>query len=62
MTFTLDDKQEQALRQVLEHALETLELEIRRTDHAEFKELLKNRREVLNEILAKLVSRAPALA
>ncbi len=62
MTLSLDQNEEQVLQQVMEHALETVELEIRHTDHAEFKELLKQRRDLINNILAKLEVSAPALS
>jgi D-ribose pyranose/furanose isomerase RbsD len=42
------------LRQLLEHSLVTLELEIRHTDHQEFKSLLKQRRQTVRALLAKL--------
>ncbi len=54
MTLSLDQKEQEVLEQVIQNALATLELEIRHTDHADFKTLLKARRDVLSEILEKI--------
>lgn len=46
------------LQQVLQHRLAALEVEIHHTDHAEFRQLLRHRREVLNGLVAKLATPA----
>lgn len=50
----LTPEESEVLHQVLEHSLATLELEIRHTDHNEFKSLLKKRRNTLLALIAKL--------
>ncbi len=62
MTLMLDPKEQEVLAQVMEHALATVEIEIRRTDHAEFKQLLKTRRDLLKDILGKIEASGPVLA
>lgn len=52
MEFT--DEELEVMQQVIERRLATLEVEIRHTDHAEFKDILKHRRHVLNAILERL--------
>lgn len=42
------------LRQLLEHSLATIELEIQHTDHQDFKSMLKQRRETVRGLLLKL--------
>ncbi len=54
MTLELTDEEREALRQVLQNSLATLELEIRHTDHAEFKALLKRRRNQLEGLADRL--------
>ena len=49
------------LREVFEHAINELDIEIGRTDTHDFKEKLKRRRAVMDRILVKLTS-APAMA
>ncbi|HWX22128.1 MAG TPA: hypothetical protein VN578_19680 [Candidatus Binatia bacterium] len=49
----------EVLREVLQHAVSEIDVEVFRTDTHEFKEMLKRRREVLEHILAKL-SAVPA--
>jgi hypothetical protein len=49
------------LREVLNHAANELDIEIRRTDTPDFKEQLKRRRSVLEQIQVKVGS-APAMA
>ena len=50
------------LHQVLEHSLTTLELEIRHTDHNEFKAFLKKRRNLLQALIARLDQPTVAIA
>ena len=50
----LSDVEHELLGQVLQHALATLEIEILHTDHKEFKELLRHRRQVLKDLVAKV--------
>ena len=52
--FELSDEEREILSQILQNSLATLELEIQHTDHQEFKNLLKRRRETLRKVLAKL--------
>ena len=47
-------EEQELLGQILQHALATLEIEIRHTHHHDFKELLKHRREVLHGLVAKI--------
>ena len=42
------------LRDMLQHALSELDVEVFRTDTHDFKEMLKGRREVMEHILTKL--------
>ncbi len=53
-TIEITDLERQVLGQILNSALANLDVEIRRTDHLEFKESLKQRRVVLNKISEKL--------
>jgi RIO-like serine/threonine protein kinase len=57
----LSDEDQEILAQVLRNALAILELEIHHTDHAEFKILLKHRRSVLSQLLARLPRAIPAM-
>jgi hypothetical protein len=50
----LTNEEQEALSQVLQSTLAMLELEILHTDHKEFKDLLRNRRRVLKDLLAKV--------
>ena len=58
----LKAEESDVLHQVLEHSLATLELEIRHTDHNEFKTFLKKRRDLLQALIAKLDQPAVAIA
>jgi len=49
----LTPEEAETLNQVLRRCVSDLELEILHTDHGEFKKLLKQRREVLQRILAR---------
>jgi hypothetical protein len=44
------------LQQVLQHRLAALEVEIHHTDHAEFRRLLRHRRDVLHGLMGKLAA------
>ncbi len=59
MKLEIGAEEQEVLGQILQHALSDLDVEIHRTDKIEFKELLKHRRELLNEMLMKL---QPAVA
>ena len=50
----LSAQEQEILGQVLQHSLATLEVEIQHTDHQEFKELLKHRRDLLNSLLTRI--------
>jgi hypothetical protein len=52
----LANEEQEILGQVLQNALAMLELEIHHTDHKEFKELLKHRRQVLQNLLQRTSS------
>ncbi len=53
-TIEISETEREVLGGLLKSALANLEIEIRRTDHLEFKEALKQRREILNELAGKL--------
>jgi hypothetical protein len=55
----LDDAESEALQQVLRHALATLEVEILHTDHADFRRVLRDRRELLARVSARLTPASP---
>lgn len=57
----ISNEEQEVLGQVLQNSLASLELEIQHTDHAEFKNLLKHRREVLASLVAK-TAKAVAVA
>jgi hypothetical protein len=50
----LSQEERGILNQILHNSLATLELEIQHTDHQEFKNQLKHRREVLQTLAAKM--------
>ena len=50
----LVQEEQEILSQLLQRSLAALEIEIRHTDHQEFKVLLKHRRELLQGLLAKV--------
>lgn len=58
----LSSEEQEILGQILQNALDTLELEIGHSDHQEFKTLLKRRREVLRGLLGKVTQTAEAAA
>jgi hypothetical protein len=53
----LSNEEQAILGQVLQNSLAMLELEILHTDHNEFKELLKHRREVIKRLVARTPQR-----
>jgi Cdc6-like AAA superfamily ATPase len=58
----LSHEEMEILSEVLQSSLATLELEIQHTDHQEFKNLLKHRRESLRTLIAKVPRPMPAAA
>ena len=58
----LSNEEQEVFAQVLQNSLAALELEIQHTDHAEFKNLLKRRREVIRGLVAKTASAVAAAA
>lgn len=62
MTLSLDQEQQETFLQVMQHALETLELEVRHADSHDYKEMLKHRRGVIQDILAKVEKSGPVMA
>ncbi len=58
----LSQAEMEILSQVLQSTLVTLELEIQHTDHQEFKNLLKQRRETLRALTGKLRPQLSAVA
>ena len=60
-TLHLESEEQRLLRQILDRCLADLDHEIRHTDHAEFKQMLRHKRHVLGEILDKLAVPAAAV-
>lgn len=50
----LSEAEQAFLGQLLQQSLVSLEIELHHTDHAEFKQLLKRRRELIEGLLEKL--------
>lgn len=50
----LSHEEMEILSQVLQNSLATLELEIQHTDHQEYRHLLKQRRETLRTLIARV--------
>jgi hypothetical protein len=50
----LSPEESELLRDMLQHALNDLDVEVFRTDTHDFKTILKGRRELMDHILAKL--------
>ena len=50
----LSSEEQEALRDVLQHGIAELDIEVFRTDTHAFKEMLKQRRKVLESILARI--------
>ena len=57
----LNIEEMEILRDILQHNLSELEVEVFRTDTHEFKERLKQRRGIIEQILKKLAVPAPAV-
>jgi hypothetical protein len=55
-----NDEEQEILSQVLQNSLATLKLELLHTDHQEFKEFLKHRYQVLQELAARVPQLAAA--
>jgi hypothetical protein len=53
-TFEFTAEEVEVLREVLQHGLSEIDVEVFRTDTRDFKEMLKHRREVLDHLLGKL--------
>jgi len=58
-TIEFTSEELEALRELLEHSQRELDVEVFRTDSPDFKQMLKNRRHTLEQILDKL-SATPA--
>ena len=58
----LSPEETEVLSQVLQNAVATLELEIQHTDHQDFKNLLKQRRETLQTLIARVPQPAASAA
>ena len=58
----LTTKEQEFLVQILHSSLATLEVEIRHADHIEFREVLKDRRKVLEQLLAKVQKASTVMA
>ena len=53
-TVTLMPEETEALRQLLQHALTEMDVEVHRTDNLDYKRMLKSRRDAMEQILLKL--------
>jgi hypothetical protein len=53
-TLKLTAEEAEVLREVLQHGRDQIDIEVFRTDTHDFKELLKHRRELLDQMLARL--------
>lgn len=54
LQIELTDEEQRILREILESDLSDLRMEIRETDDRSFKEMLKNKEQVMKKILATL--------
>ena len=54
LQITLSDEEKSTLRDLLQCCLAEMRVEIHHTDDMDYKDMLKNRREVLNKILSEL--------
>jgi hypothetical protein len=52
--FEFSNEEVEVLREVLQHGITEIDVEVFRTDTHEFKEMLKRRRTVLEQIFSKL--------
>lgn len=50
----MNDEEARTLKELLRYKLDDLEIEIRHTDHAEFRDLLKRRRQVLSDLCERI--------
>lgn len=55
----LESEEHVLLEQLLQSALAALEVEITHTDHGEFRNLLRNRRRLLEALIAKAARHEP---
>jgi hypothetical protein len=55
-TVELTAEELDVLREVLQHELTEIDLEVFRTDTRHFKEMLKHRREILERLVAKITA------
>jgi len=55
-TLEFTSEELELLRDLLQHALHEIEIEVFRTDARDFKQLLRHRREVLDQVLLKIGS------
>ena len=62
LSIDLPEEEQEVLSQLLQKALVNLEIEIRHTDRLEFKEMLKERRALLQRLAAKVPARTPTVA
>ena len=51
-----NSEEQEVLRDVLEHAIAEIDIEVFRTDTHDFKQMLKHRREILEGVLRKVSS------
>jgi len=61
-TIELTNEEQEVLSQVLQNSLATLDIEVLHTDHKEFKNHLKHRRDVLAALADRLPSSAVVTA
>ncbi len=55
-TFELSPEEMEVLREILQHELTQMEIEIFRTDSPDFKQILKHRRDILEQLMRKCSS------
>ncbi|HWI58749.1 MAG TPA: hypothetical protein VNZ22_16105 [Bacillota bacterium] len=60
-TFEFTPEEQEVMREVLQHSITEIDVEVFRTDTHDFKEMLKHRRDILEHLLAKLTA-APVAA
>lgn len=56
MYIEFTPEETQVLREILQHGLNEMDVEVIRTDTHDFKAMLKHRREVVDRILSKLAA------
>jgi hypothetical protein len=52
--FKISDEEARVLKELLQHKLSDLDVEIHRTDSLEFKDQLRHRRDLLKNVAARL--------